>query len=127
MTPVRQSKLYAADGNHCGNCFAACMASLLDLPLWMVPPFEEMFGRSDFGVNKYADLWLGRMFGLRMVRSNDHDPTKLPEFYIASGPSPRGVMHSVIYKAGEMVHDPHYTDTGIESVAWVWHLEQAAP
>lgn len=36
MTPVMQSKLFAKDGIHAGNCFAAALASLLDLPLWMV-------------------------------------------------------------------------------------------
>ena len=28
MIPVKQSKLYAKDGIHNGNCFAACLASV---------------------------------------------------------------------------------------------------
>lgn len=127
MRPVKQSKLYSPEGNHSGNCFAACMASLLDLPLWMVPPFEEMFGRADFGVQKHATLWLDRVFGLQLVRSNQHEPDRLPEFYIACGPSPRGVFHSVIFSKGAMVHDPHFSDAGISSVEWVWYLAPAEP
>jgi hypothetical protein len=121
VTPVKQSKLYAADAIHNGNCFAACLASLLDLPLWMVPPFDDMFGRSDWSVR--VDEWLERMFRLRRVRTDESSTATLPEFYIASGLSPRGVRHSVIYSRGEMVHDPHPSGAGIASVEWTWHLE----
>jgi hypothetical protein len=121
VTPVKQSKLYAPDAIHNGNCFAACLASLLDLPLWMVPPFDDMFGRTDW--NTRVDEWLERMFRLRRVRTDESSVVTLPEFYIASGLSPRGVRHSVIYSHGEMVHDPHPSGAGIASVEWTWHLE----
>lgn len=123
MTPVKQSKLYAEDAIHNGNCFAACLASLLDLPLWMVPPFEDMFGRSDW--RERVDVWLARMFRMRLARVEGHDPAALPEFYIGSGLSPRGVQHSVIYRAGELAHDPHHSGAGIACVEWTWHLEAA--
>ncbi len=125
MTPVKQSKLYAKDGIHNGNCFAACLASLLDLPLWMVPPFEDMFGRGDW--RPRVDEWLLRMFEVKLIRWDEgDDPELFPEFYIASGLSQRGVQHSVIYSNGEMIHDPHYSDTGIAKVDWVWYLAPAA-
>lgn len=120
MTPVMQSKLYAADAIHNGNCFGACLASLLDLPLWMVPPFEDMFGRSDW--RERVDEWLTRMLGLELVRTDGHEPGALPELYIASGLSPRGVRHSVIYRRGALVHDPHPSGAGIAAVEWCWHL-----
>lgn len=118
-----QSKLYAKDAIHNGNCYAACLASLLDLPLWMVPPFEDMFGRSDW--HWRAQDWLARMFRLELVRTEGHDPSNLPEYYVASGLSPRGVRHSVIYRAGELVHDPHPSGAGIAAVEWCWHLAPA--
>jgi hypothetical protein len=121
VTPVYQSKLYSAEAIHNGNCFAAALASLLDLPLWMVPPFEDMFSRSDWFAR--VETWLHQMFRLRLVRSEEHEPARLPEFYIASGLSPRGVRHSVIYRAGELAHDPHPSGAGIASVEWCWHLE----
>ena len=108
MTPVNQSKLYHPEGIHNGNCYAASLASLLDLPLWMVPPFEDMFGR----------FW-----AKHLVRTEGHEWQGLPDFYIANGPSARGVYHSVIYHRGELVHDPHWQNSGIERVEWCWHIE----
>lgn len=129
MTPVMQSKLYAADAIHSGNCFAACLASLLDLPLWMVPPFEDMFWRSDW--NARVDEWLLRLFRLRRVRTEGEIVDTLPadgyvpaEYYIASGLSARGVRHSVIYRAGHLAHDPHPSGAGILADEWCWHLER---
>lgn len=124
MTPVMQSKLYSADAIHRGNCFAAALASLLDLPLWMVPPFEDMFDRSDW--RERVDQWLARMFKQQLVRTDGHAVEAMPEFYIASGLSPRGVRHSVIYSGGALAHDPHPSGGGIHAVDWTWHLEAAA-
>jgi hypothetical protein len=67
---------------HNGNCFAAVLASLLDLPLWMVPPFEEGFGRSEWYETR-ADEWLARMFNLKMVKVEGHPVDELPEYYVA--------------------------------------------
>jgi hypothetical protein len=123
MTPTRQNVLYATGGIGNGNCFAACLASLLDLPLWMVPPFEQMFGRSD-NYKDRVDEWLARIFKIKMVRREGHfNGDGLPKFYIANGPSPRGVYHSTIYSAGALAHDPHFSDAGIAHVKWTWHLE----
>lgn len=121
MIPVKQSKLYAKDGIHSGNCYAACIASLLDLPLWMVPPFEDMFARGEW--RERTDVWLAKMFHVRMCRKWEHIPEQLPKFYIANGPSPRGVDHSVIFSNGKLIHDPHPSDAGIEKVEWVYWLE----
>jgi hypothetical protein len=123
MTPVKQTKLYSVDGIHNGNCYTACLSSLLDLPLWMVPPFEDMFGRGDGEWKRRTNEWLDRMFQLRLVRTEGHSVDALPEFYIANGWSPRGVYHSVIYRRGEMMSDPHPSDSGIVSIEWCYHLE----
>jgi hypothetical protein len=120
MKPVRQSKLYSPDGIHNGNCLAACLASLLELPLWMVPPFEDMFGRSEW--YERIDEWLAKAHGLERVRIHGHPVEDLPDFYIATGLSPRGVHHAVIYSKGAMVHDPHFSDAGIASVERVEYL-----
>jgi hypothetical protein len=125
MRPVKQDRLYSPEGIGNGNCFAACIASLLDIPLWMVPPFDQMFGRNDW--RQRVDEWLERMFQTKLVKRGGHfDGHDLPEFYIASGMSPRGVYHSTIYSAGKLVHDPHFSDTGIAAVEWTWHLEPVA-
>lgn len=121
MTPVNQSCLYAPDGIGNGDCFAACLASLLDLPLWMVPPFHLMFGRGS-AWRERCEEWLSRMYDMKLVRAEGH-PLIVPEFYIANGPSARGVHHSVIYSKGVLCHDPHHSRNGIESVEWCWYLE----
>jgi len=120
VTPVKQSKLYTPDAPQRGNCLTACLASLLDIPLWMVPAFEDM--RGDLYQARIEE-WLSRLFGVRFVDSRDRKVDVLPEYYIANGPSPRGVHHSVIYRAGELVHDPHPIGGGIAAVEWTWHLE----
>lgn len=122
MKPVKQSKLHCADGAHRGNCYAAALASLLEIPLWMVPPFEAM----ENTWRSRTDEWLAACFGLKLIDTNGHQVDKLPEFYIASGLSPRCVKHSVVYSAGALVHDPHPSDAGIASVEWTWHLESVA-
>lgn len=122
MTPVKQSKLYAADAIHNGNCFAACLASMLDLPLWMVPPFDDMFGRTDWWAR--VGEWLARIHHVRLVRTEGHAPEAMPPYYIASGLSARGVRHSVIYAAGELAHDPHPSGAGVLAVEWTWHVER---
>lgn len=124
MTPAKQSKLWTADGIHNGNCFAACLASLLDLPLWMVPPFEDMFARPEWRAR--VNQWLARAHSMQLRRTEGHQFERLPEFYMANGMSPRGVMHSVIYGRGTLVHDPHPSGAGVATVEYTWHLEPGA-
>ncbi len=126
MTPIKQTKLYSNVGIHNGNCYASCFASLLDLPLWMVPPFDDMFGRKDW-YNRPRE-WLEKMCRKSLKHFVVHDDEEhpldvLPEFYIATGKSPRGVYHAVIYSKGKLFHDPHPSDAGIISVQGIEYLE----
>ena len=124
MTPVMQSKLWTPDAPLRGNCNAACLASLLDIPLWMVPPFEDMAGDLQ---SERRNEWLIRLFGYSLERIHGHEAARLPEFYIACGPSPRGdgrIYHAVVYRAGVLAHDPHPSGAGILDVEWTWHLER---
>ncbi len=126
MRPVKQDRLFSPEGIGNGNCLAACMASLLEIPLWMVPPFDQMFGRRDWYGRQ--DEWLERMFQLEFCREDGHPVDKLPEFYIAVGRSSRGVLHAVIYSSGALVHDPHPSNEGIisvESVEWLEPIKKA--
>lgn len=129
MKPVMQSKLYQADAPMRGNGHAAALASLLEIPLWMVPAFEDMDYQRK---TEREPEWLRRFFGLRLVKTRQHDVDVLPEFYIACGPSPRGtdadpIYHSVIYSRGALVHDPHPSGSGVRAVEWTWHLEHIEP
>jgi hypothetical protein len=87
----------------------------------MVPPFEDMFGRTEYFMPR-VDQWLKRFFGLELCYTAGHEIDELPEFYIASGKSPRNVQHAVVYSKGKMVHDPHLSGAGIAAVDGTWHL-----
>jgi len=117
-----QSKLYQPDAPQRGNCRAASVASILEIPLWMVPAIEDM--RGDVQEERWEE-WVQRFFGLTFTRTQGHEPLRLPEFYIACGPSPRGagIYHSVVYRRGELAHDPHPSGAGVTAVEWTWHFE----
>lgn len=134
MIPITQTKVVVRDSKGemvvRGNCFAAAIASLVEKPITEVPNVETLFdvdGVSWYGV---MDSWL-RANGFEIITNNDykvfHNPSEYNDdarnilidsltgkYYMASGMSPRGVMHVCIYKDGVMVHDPHPTREGID-------------
>jgi hypothetical protein len=130
MTPVSQTKLYSDTGSHHGNCFAAVLASLLDIPLWMVPEFEGMFARRNKDWLERVDEWLNTMFGKDLNYDSPKHITdgcvSLPEFYIVGGQSSRGVEHAVIFSDGKMVHDPHPLGGGISKITRIYWIGQDA-
>lgn len=137
MKLILQTQLYGDNAIGNGNCVAAAMASILELPLWMVPPWEQMFGREDW--QKRRREWLAQMLGLEVVTlyaSRRHPgrfstcywdddegekpvyvhPDELPQFYIACGLTVRKSHHAVVYSRGALAHDPHYSGDGILQV-----------
>lgn len=124
MTPVRQTIF---DFTH-GNCWAACIASILDLPLDCVPSFfPEPDEHADWYRKSY--LWLkGGGLSLLNITLPIPVPCELifPDCYvIVTGPSPRKPekLHAIVgklesfYTHGighsfqiELVHDPHPSD-----------------
>ena len=109
-----------------GNCLQTAVASLLELPLDMVPHFA-VFGNNWGGA---LTLWLsGR--GARFVAYTDDPDTvayfdywsfesrplgeaPADELLIATGPSWNGPWgHVVLWQAGALVHDPHPSGRGI--------------
>jgi hypothetical protein len=112
MTPVDQSLLVAEHGH--GDCLRACVATVLDLSLWEVPDFAL------FGPN-----W---MWALVMFAECDFDgPFDHTGVWIANGPSPRGVRHSVVYDDTGMVHDPHPTRAGLLSIDGSIQIKRVRP
>ncbi len=116
MKPVRQTLFSPIKGDpeSTGNCFAACVASILELPLEEVPNFcalDTWFKDFEKWLN---DRGLTRLYiqyptkeTLRWSTGKSH--------YISTGKSPRGDwLHCTVWCNNEMVHDPHPDDTGIE-------------
>lgn len=115
MKPVDQTRFGGPDAppDEVGDCFAACMASILELPLASVPPdlgsSAEWFG--------HCNDWL-RSRGLALISFNwDVDQEcAWPKgaWHILSGRSPRGDWdHSTVGVEGAVVHDPHPSRGGL--------------
>lgn len=112
MIPVYQTIFGAPDG----NCFQACIASVLELPLDDVPHFCK--GDNPHWMRDTLDFL--RPVGLSLLTVHlpeGLDAEDLPDAWcVLSGPGPRGHRHSVVGRGGMMVHDPHPDGTGLLAV-----------
>lgn len=119
MKPVDQTNF----GMPGGNCFSACLASLLEIDLAEVPYF---MGEADWvgAVNRW--LQPRGLYALLLKSNDGEDYRFLQGFYILSGTSPRANgeidpetklpwQHSVIARGNKVVHDPHPSRAGILS------------
>lgn len=103
-----------------GNCFSACIASILEVGIDDVPCYHE-----DKGVwyRKYQQ-WL-RSYKLDFVAISDwqgEGKEVCPNVYsIVGGISPRNLPHSVVYFGLDMVHDPHPEGGGVRDITeWIY-------
>lgn len=113
MKPVFQS---IHDFKH-GDCFRACVASILETPLEEIPNFMRD-GRVKF--NDYVDEWLVGFpflflyFEVESEEDRIHFERQIQECYvIAIGKSIGSIgqkdsdrYHAVVWKDGKVVHDP---------------------
>ena len=110
MTPVDQTIINDATG----NCFAACVASILELSIDEVPNFMETRNEVEGGWYIAAWQWLqNRGYTLRHTQLGAN---QYPEgYWIASGVSPRfpDRHHAVVYLGAVMTHDPHPSRVGL--------------
>jgi len=109
--------------NTAGNCFQACVASILDLRLEDIPDVPMVDGWLEQLNHDLADR--GFRFWLLMIKEPEglENVWKPPGYAILTGKSPRGDWnHAVICLDGEMVHDPHPDGTGVREphVDWVF-------
>lgn len=136
MKPVYQTLF----GSFEGNCFPACIASILEIPLEEVPHFfkEEadiinaIYKTKDFlnkrGYNFYCFWKVGDSFvdiapcPTKEFKSIDD---KLTSFWIAGGPIKEepNCGHAVVYYGNEMVHNPNPKSSGINEVNTYFVLE----
>lgn len=109
MKPVYQTQF----GANAGNCFQACIASILEMPLKNVPHF--MLERDWITA---FDSFLAR-FGLVSVTLDADQVSgwKPTGFHLIGGKSPRGKFwHNVVGHNGEIVHDPHPSNDGLRTI-----------
>lgn len=111
MKYVQQTKTHSE--NQRGNCFATCLAMLLDMELADIPEFEEMKGVGQWG--QELIIWT-QSKGIKFSRQQNP-----PAGYaIAKGMSARGIRHAVIVKDGEFLHDPHPSGEFLDSIEAYW-------
>jgi hypothetical protein len=107
-----------------GNCLAACLASLLEVDLKVIPRTTEADRES--WVNYWptiGDFLAERNLALLRIPARSDiwvAPTSADEpgaLYIAGGPGPRGFDHSVLMSEGDVLaHDPHPEGCGLLEV-----------
>jgi hypothetical protein len=124
MTPVMQTVIHP----EIGNCMQASVASLLDMELGQVPNWIEL--PEDEWVDIFLNwLWAnGYEFHGEMPGSYISDVAEytsgIDGHVIVKGSSnyPRG--HMVIYKEGELSHDPAPAGFGVFEVQAFWMIER---
>lgn len=102
MKPVDQTKF----GYPGGNCYAAALASILEIALIDIPEF----GVDDGWYDKFSRY----MVSHHALQPLDLDVKSLPEwatprgFHLINGKSPRiNARHTVVGFNGEPIHDPY--------------------
>lgn len=90
-----------------GNCFQACVASMLDVPLWAIPDLANMH---EDGWWKKSQEWF-RDIGIdAVVYAGRSDDVPL---CIASYERDNGRFHAVVVQNNKIVHDPMDTNCAI--------------
>jgi len=110
-----------------GNCYSACIASILELPIESFDEFHRLY--SAWGVLHEAGekvSWEVRTAHVSEIQERTgHIPihvqfggdTIVPlGWSIANGPAERGVDHSCVALNGTIIHDPHPSRAGLISI-----------
>lgn len=137
MTPVDQTRFGFDGANEApGNCWAACVASILNVPMSSVPDEAEFWqpgmkpAESWIPYQTKAHRWLFEQ-GIVLVETKCQHvhycgPADCWAAYcILSGPSPRNpeVNHAVVGRGNEIVHDPHPSRKGLTGEWQKWWYE----
>jgi len=128
VKPVTQTVLGGGeDGKPAGNCFRACLASVIECDIDSFPEFENM-GRdwwNPFQKSLGEHGYMCHGFGKPEDMDNPELAPGVDGYIVVSGGSPRGYSrgHAVIYKDGEMVHDPHPSREGITGLNGFYMIE----
>jgi hypothetical protein len=119
MIPVTQTKLHDPANGVRGNCLAAAIASVLEIPIDEVPAFEEHYDLPD---DEWFDLLYDFLDGRQLEALYTDRPPK--GYAIAHGVGSTGIRHSVVVLDGEFVHDPHPRGTFLKTVDYYWFFQE---
>lgn len=119
MKPVYQTRFGSI-----GNCYTACVASILEVSLEELSEHERLYQEyaraHEERRYKERDDWFDRLRGEQWRLG--FIPVVIPHFYkpkgyaIKSGMGSRGLLHCCVALDGEIVHDPHPSDEKLTTV-----------
>lgn len=115
MIPVTQTIFHNDPHGRVGNCLQAVVASLIEKKIEEVPHFAAMDDDTWF------DATCGYLneHGFNVYDCENEEVLQVIDNYVmVIGKSPRGVSHVVLYHNGKMLHDPHPSRAGLETIAW---------
>lgn len=118
MIPTTQTALHDPANGVIGNCLSAVLASLLHLPIELVPLFAD-----ETTWAKDMNAWL-RPYGLAYIQFEPGFAQTLVDYGIkglhheVAGPSPRhaDTLHACVGLDCEQVFDPHPSRAGLKSL-----------
>ena len=112
MIPVDQTKFGKPDG----DCFAACIASVLEVPLESLPNLngyseDDWWLKTQEWVEENSDY---SYIEVSITGLKEAAPIFGNSYWIATGKSPRGgCNHAVVFCRDKMVHDPYPDRAGL--------------
>jgi hypothetical protein len=129
MQRVKQTKMHIP-GEQNGNCFAAVISSITDIPIEHLPLIEETFQRDDWNVSLFGWLmarhWIWRgapefkfLYGMGRMPEHITPDMVTDRPYLVTGKTERfegQVNHVCIYMNGRLWHDPHPSDAGLTTL-----------
>lgn len=112
MRKIYQTK-YGKPG---GNCFQAAIASLFEIDLDKVPDFCNVYDTDTEEWYKQFIKWLNkRGFSSIPLEADDIERPNYKDCYLlVTGKNKNHVNHCVIYRNGEVVHNPNKNGKGIK-------------
>lgn len=126
MKPVFQTQFLGRKGPGAGNCHAACLASVLELPLDEVPNFQEI--TDDDACWRAEEDWLKAKGFFSLSTDPLAELDSYAGWHIAMGPNARnGTMHSCVYYGTELRHDPNPEGGGLAEVTYRYFLIPLVP
>ena len=120
MKPVHQTQFGPLDAVDVGNCYQACVASILELSLEAVPHFiaegepEVWWPQLTQFLEQYGLYPL--CIAAESMRPDVLGVTLPRGYHLIGGNTPGGSSHTVVGLNGEIAHDPHPDKPGLELI-----------
>lgn len=109
MIPVYQT----INDEFCGDCFSACVASILEQSLHEVPNFAAVSALFDQNLSKYLRA---RGFFYLSVKSDGFDGRDKLGYHIIIGDTSSGILHCCVGNRDQIIHDPSPRGRGLDII-----------